>query len=180
MVALIVQCILWILVPLRTITETRILGSRHDCKLCRYDLSGLPEDALCPECGSGQGDRTVTVTRTKTLYRAEKLYLLSLTLPVAIVYAGLGYPIAEWLTVYSYELSGYSHHVASMAAHYRDLPDGDFGAVLMPVGPAIALSPLLALLPTRRGSAIAFMVTVGAASLVALCSWTLPYMNHGG
>ena len=177
MFALIVHCILWLPVVIQTVVERRTLGPRHDCKFCEYDLSGLPEETVCPECGEAQGDRTIVVERTRVRIRQDRLHLLVFTLPAALVYTTCGYSIAERLAVYSYQVSGYSLAVSTMAAHYRDVREDDWGSVLLPVGPVIALSPLLALIRSRLRGTVVFFSMLAAASLVALGAWTLPYMK---
>lgn len=138
------------------------------CRGCTYDLTGLTEGSLCPECGLSSAPHYKQIQWTES--RLERPMLIHALIGLAILiayYASIDF-LASYIAGISYWASGYHWTTARTAA----LSWGShtvFDVRLFPLNVAVASWPIFARYAAPRYKLLSWVCTLlVAASLAAL------------
>lgn len=140
------------------------------CADCTYDLTGLGDDAACPECGSSQRGRR---SRSWTIPKGRRL-LAIVSFTAILVLPSLQQALAEqWLAI-TYSWDGHPWDVSVRAAQIRRPREEDLWVLFAPVWVAVSVLPLAALLkrPHQRWLTLLGMLL---AAVVITVVWRLDY-----
>ena len=115
----------WLLFEFR-VREEQIRPLYPECAHCRYDLKGLPDTGLCPECGERYLPTRPVRQVEHFVYRRGTVgyWLVCVALAAAFEYWEVGQLLFAWGTIQSYLDDGYRLDVATNAAWKRDLARG--------------------------------------------------------
>ena len=139
----------------KTVSELRTA-----CKSCGYALAGLPQGALCPECG-GPGPDSPASSWVHGIRAGAVLSTLLAMVLLLLGWLGVRLFARTGLAI-GYLADGFSTHTSWHAPVNRELYRFDFMAYGWPLVAMLVLNPMfIHLLPARRARlcmVIAFLV----------------------
>lgn len=163
--AFVLQMVVWVPVVMKF--SRRFVG-RSDldrCAQCKYDLSGLGEWPVCPECGAAYTDKEPgpldLVPRPERMRKLHALFVLDLILLASALVSDL---LARHILAYRVHWSGYTWDVA-----WRYASRNTYGESEEPEGMVVwllVLAVVVALLP-RACRPVIGLVIIGAVVMAA-------------
>ena len=133
------------------------------CATCKYDMAGLADDAICPECGSDWREVSPDLAEVHRRRRNEGLWVGCLA--VLVVYLCAAVRVAQEFVVWGFLYDGFSTEIANRV----HVTDPDRAVLLMlPLTIAVTSLPVTCLLvPKRRAVFMAVVLLIIGVVLAA-------------
>ena len=169
-----IHACMWLPLVTRTYFERPGAGPRRDCRVCHYDLAGLPLASLCPECGTTEPalpGRIRFIVRPECARKGRHILVFTI---IAGVLCGCLFPIIGVpILALKVRMSGYAWDVAW---RYANSPEAHLAtpaalqAYFSFLFVIVSLSPLASIIPPKCKPLLLLWCLLGVAFVIAYCS----------